>query len=104
MTIIDGDEVVGRKYAWETKPRPVYAIQWRGDNWEEMRSFLRRYTQGWTASVWNTYGDECLIERHSGGSDFLLNRDEWLIVYSWDNDGTTGWDPDMIEGYTKKFL
>lgn len=92
------------KYAFETIPTLVFAIKWGGDNWDEMRDFLRDHTDGWTGSIYSTYQPQVLVERHRGGSDFVLEPGEWLVVLPEVNDGRICRSSDLIKDYRKKII
>ncbi len=95
MTLIQSD------YIWTENPKTAYVIEWTGDNWFEMISFLRMFTRGWEASTYTTYEKKIIVTLTDTLKDIVLEPFDHLVVYQGGRDGDRISEIDLISGYTK---
>lgn len=86
-------------YVWTENPKIAFIIEWKGDNWTEMRQFLQKLSKGWTISAYTTDDRSVLVT--GAGYDQILEVGEWLIVHPSGTDGGRLREVDVLMGWTK---
>jgi hypothetical protein len=68
-----------RDYAYWRKAEPVLALQWTGNNWDEVVLFVKEhldYLQGRCV----LYGNSELLIYTNDSSEYLMDKGDWMVL------------------------